>query len=356
MGIGQIKAPPLPGRRMSARATAVDQLGRALHDLRISVTDRCNLRCSYCMPADCYRKDHTFLSKSALLDFEEMARVTRAAVDLGVRKIRLTGGEPLLRHDLPVLVAQLAAIPGIEDLAMTTNGLLLKQQAGALRQAGLQRLTVSLDSLEDSVLEVMNGAGARVAPVLRGIEAAMEAGFGPPKINVVVQRGVNDAGVLDIVRYFRGTGCIPRFIEFMDVGTINRWTRSQVVPSRELRDIIHRVYPMEPRDAAYRGEVAERYAFLDAQGEVGFISSVTQPFCGACSRWRLSSDGMLFSCLFAGSGKDVKGLLRTGANDAALTQWMQDVWQARNDRYSEKRVAPNPSMQGPKVEMYHVGG
>ncbi len=341
---------------MSAHAPAYDRLGRPLHDLRISVTDRCNLRCTYCMPADRYREDHAFLPKSELLDFDEIVRVARTAVSLGARKLRLTGGEPLLRRGLPALTARLAEIPDVEDLAMTTNGILLQEQAEALRQSGLQRLTVSLDSLDDAVLDALNGTGARVAPVLRGIDAAVAAGFPPPKINVVVQRGVNDHTVLELVRHFRGTGCIPRFIEFMDVGTLNRWTREQVVPSRELHDAIHREFPIEPLAAAYRGEVAERYVFADGGGEIGFISSVTQPFCGDCSRWRLSSDGKLFSCLFAREGSDVKRVLRDGADDTLLEQWMRGVWSARTDRYSEERAATLPAMNAGKVEMYHVGG
>jgi len=344
-------------RSMSAPSPPVaDMLGRTLHDLRISVTDRCNLRCAYCMPADRYREDHAFLPKSELLTYDEITRVAAAAVPLGARKLRITGGEPLLRRDLDRLVARLAALPGVDDLALTTNGLLLAQHAPALRAAGLHRVTVSLDSLDDAVLEAMNGAGARVAPVLRGIDAAIAAGFPPPKINVVVQRGVNDHGVLDLVRHFRDTGCTLRFIEFMDVGTLNRWSRAQVVPSRELRDAIHREFPLYPQDAEYHGEVAKRYAFGDGRGEVGFISSVTQPFCGACSRWRLSSDGVLFSCLFAHEGAAAKPVLRGGADDTELREWMRGIWEGRRDRYSEERTAPSDAMRGAKVEMYHVGG
>lgn len=341
---------------MSTNTPASDRLSRPLHDLRISVTDRCNLRCTYCMPADRYHEDYAFLPKSELLDFDEIVRVARAAVAMGARKLRLTGGEPLLRRDLCSLVERLAALPGVKDLAMTTNGLLLGQHARALRAAGLQRVTVSLDSLDDTLLESMNGAGARSAPVLRGIYAALVAGFPPPKINVVVQRGVNEATVLGVVRFFRGTGCIPRFIEFMDVGTLNRWTQDQVVPSRELRDAIHREFPIEPVFPAYRGEIADRYAFADGMGEIGFISSVSQPFCGDCSRWRLSSDGKLFSCLFARDGTDLRRILRASADDAPLEQMMRDVWSRRTDRYSEERNKPHPNLQRPKVEMYHVGG
>jgi cyclic pyranopterin phosphate synthase len=340
---------------MSA-APGLDRRGRAPHDLRISVTDRCNLRCAYCMPADAYPDDHAFLPRSALLCFEEITRVAAAAVALGVRKLRVTGGEPLLRRDLPALVAQLAALPGVEDIALTTNGHLLPRHAAALRRAGLHRITVSLDSLDDAVLAAMNGAGARAAPVLAGIAAAVAAGFPPPKINVVVQRGVNDHCVLDLVRHFRGTGCVPRFIEFMDVGTLNRWHRDQVVPSRELHDRIHRAFPLRPIGPAYRGEVAERHAFEDGTGEIGFISSVSQPFCGDCSRWRLASDGALYTCLFATAGHDVRERLRSGADDASLQAWMRAIWSARSDRYSEERAARSAPMHAPRVEMYHVGG
>jgi len=333
-----------------------DALGRRLHDLRISVTDRCNLRCTYCMPADRFRDDHAFLPKSELLSFDEIERVAHAAVDLGVRKLRLTGGEPLLRKELPVLVAALAGISGVEDLAMTTNGMLLEGHAAALKKAGLQRVTVSLDSLDDSVLQSMNGTSARVAPVLRGIAAAIEAGFPPPKINVVVQRGVNDDGLLDLVRHFRGTGCTLRFIEFMDVGTMNEWKLNLVVPASEIRDQIHRVFPLRPLSHAYTGEVAQRYSFEDGMGEIGLIASVTQPFCGDCSRLRLSSDGKLFTCLFASQGFDAKAKLRGEADGSAPNEWLRQIWQVRMDRYSESRSNPTGATGIPKVEMYRVGG
>jgi len=339
-----------------APASVHDALGRPLRDMRISVTDRCNLRCNYCMPADRFHDNHAFLPKSALLNFDELARVARAAVGLGVSKLRITGGEPLLRRDLPILVAALAALPGLEDLALTTNGLLLPAQAAALHDAGLHRVTVSLDSLDDSVLETMNGNGARVQPVLQGINAAIVAGFPPPKINVVVQRGVNDHGILDLVRHFRGTGCVLRFIEFMDVGTLNHWQKNMVVPSRELRDTIHGAFPLRPLSPSYHGEVAARYVFADGSGEVGFISSVTQPFCGACSRLRLSAEGELFSCLFAAKGMDLKHVLRSGASDDTLAESLRQFWTLRSDRYSELRAHTAPEIPAPKVEMYHVGG
>lgn len=332
---------------------ARDALGRPLRDLRISVTDRCNLRCTYCMPADKFPEDHAFLPRAELLTFDEITTVARATVALGVRKFRLTGGEPLLRRDLSRLVAQLAALPGVEDVALTTNGLLLAEQAPALRAAGLHRLTVSLDTLDEAVLREMNGAHARVAPVLAGIDAARAAGFPPPKINVVVQRGVNDHTLLDLVAHFRGTGCALRFIEYMDVGTLNAWERAQVLPSAELLARINEVFPLQAVAPTYRGEVARRYAFADGQGEVGFISSVTQPFCGDCSRLRLASNGDVYTCLFATRGANLKAFLRAGASDDALVEWLRGVWTRRDDRYSELRAqAPATA----KVEMYHVGG
>lgn len=335
---------------------ASDALERLLQDLRISVTDRCNLRCTYCMPADRFRDDHAFLPKTELLSFDEIERIGRAAVDLGVRKLRITGGEPLLRKDLPVLIAALAGISGVDDIAMTTNGVLLERYAAALKKAGLQRVTVSLDSLDDSVLKSMNGSSAGVTPVLRGIAMAIEAGFPPPRINVVVQRGVNDGGILDLVRHFRGTGCILRFIEFMDVGTLNDWGLSLVVPASEIRDRIHQVFPLRVLSRAYSGEVAQRYAFEDGQGEIGFIASVSQPFCGDCTRLRLSSDGRLFTCLFASESFDVKSMLRGEAGRRELTEWLRQVWQGRSDRYSESRSPANRLSGMTKVEMYHVGG
>lgn len=333
-----------------------DALERRLHDLRISVTDRCNLRCTYCMPADRFRDDHAFFPKTELLSFDEIERIARAAIDLGVRKLRITGGEPLLRKDLPILIAALAGISGVDDIAMTTNGILLEGYAAALKKAGLQRVTVSLDSLDDSVLRAMNGTSAGVAPVLRGIAAAIREGFPPPKINVVVQREVNDGGLLDLVRHFRGTGCTLRFIEFMDVGTLNEWELRQVVPASVIRDEIHRVFPLQPLSRTYGGEVAQRYSFEDGMGEIGLIASVTQPFCGDCSRLRLSSDGKLFTCLFAGEGFDVKSMLRNGADRRGLTEWLRKIWQGRRDRYSELRTQTTRSSGMPKVEMYHLGG
>lgn len=333
-----------------------DALGRALQDLRISVTDRCNLRCTYCMPADRYRDEHAFLSKTELLSFSEIVRVAAAATALGVRKLRITGGEPLLRRELPLLVEQLAHLDGIEDIALTTNGVLLEKHAYDLRAAGLTRVTVSLDSLDDEVLRRLNGEGAAAAPVLRGIDATIAAGFTPPKINVVVQRGVNEHTVIELAHHFRGTGCIPRFIEFMDVGTLNQWSREQVVTSSELLRLIGDEFPLSAVEPTYQGEVAKRYRYMDDLGEIGFISSVSRPFCGDCTRWRLSSDGLLYGCLFAQSGANVKALLRNGADDPEIHGWMRNLWRARRDRYSEERARTSSGTQAAKVEMYHVGG
>ena len=332
-----------------------DLRGRALTDLRISVIDRCNFRCPYCMPEDEYPRDHEFLSKAQRLRFEEIERLARIFVGLGVRKLRLTGGEPLLRRDLPELVRQLAAIPGASDIAMTTNGTLLADKAGALRAAGLSRITLSLDSLDPGTFETMSGGRGEVSTVLAAIDAAERAGFPPLKINAVVMRGVNDAGVLDLVEHFRGTGHIVRFIEYMDVGTCNDWQRDLVVPSAELRARIAARWPLVPLEANYGGEVAQRYAFADGTGEVGFISSVTEPFCGDCSRARLSADGRLYTCLFARSGHDLRGPLRAGASDDELAGLIRAVWEARDDRYSE--IRGEERLAGRKrIEMYEIGG
>jgi GTP 3',8-cyclase len=332
-----------------------DVRGRALTDLRISVIDRCNFRCPYCMPEDDYPRDHEFLSKAERLRFEEIERLARLFVGQGVRKIRLTGGEPLLRRDLPELVRQLAAIPGASDLAMTTNGALLADKAQALRDAGLSRITLSLDSLDPRTFATMSGGRGDVGTVLAAIEAAERAGFPPLKINAVVMRGVNDAGVLDLVERFRGTGHIVRFIEYMDVGTCNDWARDLVVPSAELRERIDARWPLVALDANYGGEVAQRYAFADGAGEIGFISSVTEPFCGDCSRARLSADGRLYTCLFARAGHDLRGPLRAGATDDELAGLIRAVWEARDDRYSEIR-GETRATERHRVEMYEIGG
>jgi len=332
-----------------------DLRGRALTDLRISVVDRCNFRCPYCMPEDEYPRDHQFLSKAERLRFEEIERLARIFASLGVHKLRLTGGEPLLRRDLAELVRQLAATPGITDLAMTTNGSLLADKADALRAAGLKRITLSLDTLDAKTFGVMSGGRGNVDDVLAAIAAAERAGFSPLKINAVVMRGVNDTQVVDLVDHFRGTGHIVRFIEYMDVGTCNDWQRNLVVPSAQLRERIAARWPLVELRPNYGGEVAQRYAFADGQGEIGFISSVTEPFCGDCSRARLSADGRLYTCLFARSGHDLRGPMRAGASDEDLAGLIRAVWNARDDRYSEIRSEMRLEHRE-RVEMYEIGG
>jgi cyclic pyranopterin phosphate synthase len=334
---------------------AADRLGRALHDLRISVMDRCNFRCPYCMPEAKYGKHFTFLDSASQLDFDEIARLARLFVSLGVRKLRLTGGEPLLRPDLPELVARLRSIDAAVDIALTTNGVLLGHQAPALVAAGLDRVTVSLDSLDPAIFAAMSGGRGGVQRILGGIDAAREAGLSSIKINTVVQRGVNDASVLDLVERFRGTGVIVRFIEYMDVGNLNHWSLDQVVPSGELVARIGERWPLVALPGRYAGEVATRYAFADGEGEIGFVSSVTEPFCGDCTRARLSSDGSLYTCLFAVSGMDLRSLLRAGADDDELIAAIRSVWQRRGDRYSEER-AERPARDRRKIEMYYIGG
>jgi len=331
----------------------IDTLARPLRDLRISVTDRCNFRCVYCMPKEVFGRDFQFLSREELLSFEEIERLTRAFHRHGVRKVRLTGGEPLVRREVEKLVALLARLPDL-DLTMTTNGLLMPQKAAALKAAGLPRITVSLDSLDEAVFQAMNDVGASVAAVLRGIEAAEQAGMHPIKINMVVKRGVNESSVLPMVRYFRERGHILRFIEFMDVGHSNGWRLDDVVPARELVETIDAEFPLEPLEANYRGEVANRYRYRDGAGELGLIASVTQPFCADCSRARLSADGKLYTCLFAVSGTDLRGLLRGGASEDQLHAAIGDVWRVRTDRYSEIRSAATVDL--PKVEMSYIGG
>ena len=332
-----------------------DLRARALTDLRISVIDRCNFRCPYCMPEDEYPRDHEFLSKADRLRFEEIERLSRIFVSLGVRKLRLTGGEPLLRRDLPELVRQLAAIPGATDLAMTTNGSLLAEKVDALRTAGLSRITLSLDTLDANTFRAMSGGRGDVETVLAAIAAAERAGFTSLKINAVVMRGVNEDGVLDLVEHFRGSGHIVRFIEYMDVGTCNAWQRDLVVPSAELRARIDARWPLTALEANYGGEVAQRYALADGGGEVGFISSVTEPFCGDCTRARLSADGRLYTCLFAHPGHDLRGPMRAGASDDDLSGLIRAVWEARDDRYSELRSEMRIADRK-RVEMYEIGG
>jgi len=337
-------------------AAPQDKLGRHLTDLRISVVDRCNFRCPYCMPEDQYPEHHRFLNKQERLSFEEITRLAGVFAKLGVRKLRLTGGEPLLRRELPLLVSWLAAIPGIEDMALTTNGVLLPRFAGALREAGLKRLTVSLDSLDPEVFRHMSGGKGEVDEVFAGIAAAEAAGFDRIKFNCVVLKGVNEAGVLDLVERYRGSGHIVRFIEYMDVGTLNHWEAGNVVPSAELLRRIGARWPLHALEPNYRGEVAERYAFDDGAGEVGFISSVSAPFCGDCSRARLAADGKLYTCLFASDGFDLRQPLRDGASDDDLTQLIAGHWMQRTDRYSERRLELRAKGQRERVEMFTIGG
>ncbi len=334
-----------------------DTFRRPLHDLRISVMDRCNYRCPYCMPREKFHERYQFLGTHERLTFDEIVRLARMFVRLGVRKLRLTGGEPLLRTNLSDLISDLSAIPGVEDIALTTNGVLLARYAAELKAAGLKRITVSLDSLDPDVFAGMSGGFGGLEDVLDGIEHARGAGLEPIKINTVVQRGINDGGVLELVERFRGTGVILRFIEYMDVGNRNDWRPELVVPSRELAAKIAARWPLQPLEPAYRGEVAERYRFSDGKGEVGFISSVTQPFCGDCTRARISSDGVFYTCLFATRGVALRDALRGGASDEQLLNLLGHTWQERSDRYSEQR-AERRRLAGEqrKVEMFYIGG
>jgi cyclic pyranopterin phosphate synthase len=329
-----------------------DLLGRPLRDLRVSVTDRCNFRCPYCMPREVFGEAHRFLPKNDILSFEEIARVVSVLCGIGVRKVRLTGGEPLLRRDLPQLVRHLAAIATLEDLAMTTNGLLLAMSAQALKDAGLHRVTVSLDALDDQLFRRLSGTDRPVAHVLGGIRAARLAGL-PVKINCVIQRGLNEDQVLPLAEWCRNEGYTLRFIEYMDVGNHNRWHAASVVPATEVRARLESFYPLEVVRAAIRGEVARRYRYADGAGEVGFVTSITEPFCRDCHRARLTADGRLVTCLFAESGADLRGLLRSGADDRAIRQFVAGVWGRRDDRYSELRAAAQPRK---KIEMSYVGG
>ena len=332
----------------------VDTLGRPVRDLRISVTDRCNFRCVYCMPREVFGRDYQFLERRELLTFEEIERLAYAFVRAGgVRKIRLTGGEPLVRRDVERLIELLARIEGVE-LTLTTNGSLLPQKAEALREAGLRRVTVSLDSLDDVVFRAMNDVDFPVARVLEGIEAAAAAGLEPVKINMVVKRGVNDHDVLPMARHFHGSGHILRFIEYMDVGHTNGWRMDDVVPSAEIAAAVDAELPIEPADPNYRGEVAKRWRYRDGGGEIGFISSVTQPFCGGCTRARLSAEGRLFTCLFGTRGHDLRALVRSDASDADLEEAIAAIWRVRADRYSEIRTSETAAL--PKVEMSYIGG
>ena len=340
---------------LNAPSRPLDQRGRAMHDLRISVMDRCNFRCPYCMPKDTFGEGYRFLSSAERLSFAEITRLAGLFVPLGVRKLRLTGGEPLLRAGLPELIGDLAALPGIEDVALTTNGVLLPRHASDLKAQGLGRVTVSLDSLDPDVFRRMSGGFGSPAEVLAGIDAALAAGLGPIKVNCVVQRGVNDHTVLSLIEHFRGTPVIVRLIEYMDVGNRNHWDRERVVTARSLRDAIHARWPIKPTAPAYPGEVAERYTYEDGAAEVGFIASVSQPFCGGCTRARLSSEGVLYTCLFASHGLDLRAPMRGGATNAELSDRIRDTWLRRNDRYSEIR-ADQPAAIERKIEMYYIGG
>ena len=334
-----------------------DKFRRPFRDLRISVTDRCNFRCTYCMPAEIYGERYQFLPKSQLLTFEEIERLTRVFVDLGAQKVRLTGGEPLVRNEVEHLVERLARVDGVGDLTMTTNAYLLPQKAQALKDAGLGRVTVSLDTLDDEVFRHMNGRGFGVDRVLEGIEAAERAGFHPIKVNSVVQRGVNDHTIVDLARHFRERGHIMRFIEYMDVGTLNGWRMDDVVPADEIVALIDADMPLISVESSYRGEVALRYRYADGDGEIGVIASVTKPFCGDCTRLRLSPEGQMFTCLFGSVGTDLRGPLRDGATDEELASLASGVWRVRDDRYSEERASLTEELRSrEKVEMYKIGG
>ena len=330
-----------------------DRFGRPMRDLRISVTDRCNFRCRYCMPREVFGPDFEFLSRDDILSFEEIARLARIFASLGVQKFRLTGGEPLLRSELPKLVAMLAEIEGV-DIALTTNGSLLASKAQALADAGLRRVTVSLDSLDDEVFRSMNDTDFPVALVLEGIEAAAAAGLTPVKINAVVQGGVNDHTLVELARHFKGSGHILRFVEYMDVGATNGWRLDEVVAAEEVVRRIDAALPLAPLEPNYDGEVAKRWAYADGEGEIGLITSVTRPFCGDCTRARLSADGGLYTCLFAVGGLDLRGPMRAGASDGELEHMLRGVWERREDRYSDLRSEATAEL--PRIEMSYIGG
>jgi cyclic pyranopterin phosphate synthase len=336
----------------------VDRLARELRDLRISVTDRCNFRCQYCMPRAVFAQDYPFLPRTELLSFDEIERLARLFVDHGVTKLRITGGEPLLRRNLEQLISQLAKLRSTSgeavDLTLTTNGSLLARKAATLKSAGLTRVTVSLDALDDSIFKRMNDAEFSVDDVLQGIEAAAACGLGPVKVNMVVQRGVNEAQILPMARYFRGTPHVLRFIEYMDVGHTNGWCSDEVLSSAQVISIIDRDFPLEAMTASYRGEVAQRWRYRDGGGEIGVISSVTQPFCGDCTRARISPEGRLYTCLFANRGTDLRAPLRQGASDELMSSLIRDVWEHRIDRYSEVRSEAPISTD--KIEMSYIGG
>jgi GTP 3',8-cyclase len=358
------RAVKLPGKPIRATGQLTDTLHRPLRDLRISVTDRCNFRCSYCMPKDVFDKDYPYLPHSALLSFEEIARLARQFAAHGVQKIRLTGGEPLLRKNVEILIAQLAALRTIDgqpmDLTLTTNGSLLERKAQALKDAGLQRVTVSLDGLDDATFRAMNDVDFPVSDVLRGIDAALKAGLGPIKVNMVVKRGTNQQEILPMARHFKGTGIVLRFIEYMDVGATNGWRMDDVVPSAEVVRMIQSEMPLVQLDPSAPGETAERWGYADGTGEIGVISSVTQAFCRDCNRARLSTEGQLYLCLFANQGHDLRPLVRGGASEEELASAIAGIWQGRSDRYSELRASlppdAGPASGSKRVEMSYIGG
>ena len=341
---------------LSYIAPIQDVLGRPLQDLRISVMDRCNFRCSYCMPEEKYHPNFKFLPSEERLPFEDIIRIARIFVDMGINKIRITGGEPLLRANLTDLIGDLSRINGIDDIALTTNGVLLTKYASELQAAGLNRVTISLDTLDKEEFRILTGRRGSLGRVLAGIKEAQIVGFENIKVNAVIKRGSNDQLIQQMVEYFRDTPIVLRFIEYMDVGNINHWKISDTVPSEELLTAINLIWPVEPIDQNYHGEVASRYRFKDGRGEIGFISSVTEPFCRSCTRARLSSDGKLYNCLFATSGQDLKSWLRAGLTDQEIQEKIYEIWTEREDRYSELRALNQTSLGKKKVEMYYIGG
>ena len=340
---------------METNTHLIDTLSRPIRDLRISVTDRCNFRCTYCMPKEVFNSDYEFLRRNDLLSFEELTRVSKVFATLGVKKIRLTGGEPLLRKNIPVLIEQLSNIDGIEDISLTTNGVLLtKEMAQRLKDAGLQRITISLDALDDETFKAISDVSFNVDKVLDAIDIAETAGLSPVKINMVVKKGVNEHAILPMAKHFHGSSKILRFIEYMDVGSTNHWQMDDVFSAKEIIEVINTKLPIEPTDANYQGEVASRWKYKDGGGEIGVISSVTQPFCQSCTRARLSAEGKLYTCLFAVQGKDLRHLIREGANDEYIADIVSAVWKKRTDRYSEIRTSETVLL--PKVEMSYIGG
>ncbi|WP_342715211.1 GTP 3',8-cyclase MoaA [Bacillus paramycoides] len=337
------------------KSATLDKLQRPLKDIRISVTDRCNFRCRYCMPEEIFGPDYSFLSNDKILSFDEIERITRIFVSLGVRKLRITGGEPLLRRGLPQLIERLNKVDGVEDIGLTTNGSLLKKFAPDLYKAGLSRVTVSLDSLEEERFFYLNGKRSKVQRVLEGIQAAAEVGM-KIKINMVVQKGKNEQDILQMAQYFKGNKHILRFIEYMDVGNYNGWELKEVVSKQEIVDAIHEVMPLERIEANYAGEVATRYRYIGSEEEIGIISSVTDSFCSSCTRARISAEGKLYTCLFASKGNDLRELLRSSYTDEEITDIVRDIWNNREDRYSDERLSHTSKKRAPKIEMSHIGG